>query len=292
MNLKRKTKSSFLSLYLLIFILFFFNCSKKEEDIIISIGEKKITTPQFKKDFEDYKLLYKNGSNSNILAIFISNTIEREILKSEAKKLNIDVKKEEIDSFIKNNNLNEKYISIAEITILREKIAKAISKDLKADEKLIEEQMKNLPDVQSEKIIFYQILTNKEEIAYKALEELKQGASFEETAKKYSISPEGKRGGLIDYLNTEDIPMELVSVLKKLKEGEISRVIKSPLGFHILKLKEIVKAKQLTDEEKRVIGEKEALKELSGNLYADWLAKKRKEYGVKVEWEKVKSFEN
>ncbi|MCX7991553.1 MAG: peptidylprolyl isomerase [Proteobacteria bacterium] len=290
MNLKKKKRNNLL--YIIFFILFLFACSKKEEDIIVTIGEKKITSTQFKNDLEEYKSLYGNADSSNILALFISNLVEREILKSEAEKLKTDISKNEIESFLKENNLTEKHTKIAEISLLREKIAKLISKDLKADDNLVKEAIKNIPDVQPEKIIFYQIVTNKEDLAYKALDELKNGASFEDTAKKYSISPEGKKGGLIDYLNADEIPFELLNALRKLKEGEISKVIKSPLGFHILKLKEIIKSKRLSEEEKKLIAEKEALKELSGNMYADWLAKKRKEYGVKIEWEKIKSLKN
>lgn len=266
-------------------------CKKKEEDILIYVGNKKISSSQFKKDFEEYKSFYKNDNKANILATFISNTIEREILKLEAKKMNIEVTKDEITNFLKSNNLTDKHIPLAELTLLREKIVSSISKNVSIDNNLIEERVKNLPDVQPEKIIFYQILTNKEEIAYKALDELKKGEKFEEVAKKYSISPEGQRGGLIDYLNTEDIPLELVNTLKKLKEGELSSVIKSSLGFHILKLKYIIKAKKLSSEEKISLAKEELLKELAGNIYADWFAEKRKEYGVKVEWEKIKALE-
>ncbi len=289
MTLKHKIKNS-LFIYLILTLLLF-SCSKKEEDFVISLGGKKITISQFKKELEEYQSLYANGDISNILALFISNIIEREILKEEAKKINLQIPKEEIDSFLKENNLTERHLKIAEISLLREKMAKTLAKDLKADPVLVEESLKNIPDFQPEKIIFYQILTNKEEIAYKALEELKNGASFEETAKKYSLSPEGQRGGLIDYLNADEIPLELLNALRRLKVGELSKVIKSSLGFHILKLKEHIKARPLTKEEKMTIAEKEAIKELSGNLYADWLAKKRKEYGVKIEWEKIKSLE-
>lgn len=282
-------KSKKNNLYLTFFIiLFLFACSKKEEDIIISVGDQKISSFQFKKDFEEYKSLYSNTDNPNLTASFVSNLVEREILKGEAKRLKLEIKKEEIEKFLKDNNLTEKHIKIAEIILLRERISSHIAKDAKADETAITEALKHIPTTLPEKIIFYQILTNKEEDCYRALQEIRGGANFEDVAKKYSISPEGKRGGIIDYLNVDEIPSELLNPLRSLKEGEVSKIIKSSYGYHILKLKEIIKSKKLSEEERRKLAEIEALKEISGNFYADWFAKKRKEYGVKIEWEKIR----
>ncbi len=280
------------SLCIILLFLFLFGCNvRKEEEPLIIIGEDKLGITRLKKDFEDYKSVYNDKNNPNLLAAFISNLIEKEILKKEAKKLQIEIKKEELDRFVTSNNLSEKQAGIAELVILREKVASQISKDARIDEAVLTEKIKEIPTVEPEKIIFYQILVNREELAYNALKEIKQGAAFEEVAKKYSISPEGQRGGLIDYLNADELPDQLTKVLRGLKEGEISGVIKSPLGFHILKLKEIIKIKKLTDEERKLMAERELKKELAGSLYADWFAKKRKEYGVKVEWEKIKDLQ-
>ncbi len=287
-----KQKNQKNNLYIILLCLFLLGCQagKKEEPVII-IGEDKIGIARLKKDFDEYKSIYTDKNNPNILAAFISNFVEKEILKQEAKKLNIEVKKEELDKFITDNSLSDKQLNIAELVILREKIAFYISKEVKINNTELEEKIKNIPDMEPEKIIFYQILVNNEETAYKAIKEIKEGIPFEEVAKKYSISPEGKRGGLIDYLNADELPQELLKILRQLKEGEVSKVVRSPYGFHILKLKEIISLKKLSYEERRIIAEKETRKELAGNLYADWFAKKRKEYGVKIEWEKIRDLQ-
>lgn len=170
---------------------------------------------------------------------------------------------------------------------MRKKVSDKLAEGVTAGRELIDEIKKGLPDVEPARIIFYQILFNSQETAYKVLDEIKKGADFEAAARQHSISPEGKRGGIVDYLNAEEIPQEIARVLRGLKTGEVSRVAQSPYGYHILRLKELVNSRKVTEEEKEERAKHAAKKEASGNAYADWFAKKRKEYKVSVKWEEL-----
>jgi peptidyl-prolyl cis-trans isomerase C len=58
--------------------------------------------------------------------------------------------------------------------------------------------------------------------------------SFAEQAKKYSECPNASEGGLIGQVSRGTLSPELDEVLFALQENEISRIIESPVGFHLL----------------------------------------------------------
>jgi hypothetical protein len=86
------------------------------------------------------------------------------------------------------------------------------------------------------------------EMANKALAEIKSGRPFEEVAREYSTDPEtavlgGRmyeppRGPVLEGAPPEKIPVAIQEVLFRLKPGEISAVIESPIGYHIVRVDE------------------------------------------------------
>lgn len=64
---------------------------------------------------------------------------------------------------------------------------------------------------------------------------LDKGSDFQQLAKERSIDPNAKKGGDLGMINKGDLLPELDNALRKLKVGEISDVIKSEVGFHLLK---------------------------------------------------------
>ncbi len=66
--------------------------------------------------------------------------------------------------------------------------------------------------------------------------ELKNGADFAETAIAQSKGPNALKGGEIGWRKLNEIPEEFAAVVKKLNPGEFSDPIRSPSGFHLLKV--------------------------------------------------------
>ncbi len=69
------------------------------------------------------------------------------------------------------------------------------------------------------------IVVKDRKLAEKILQELKQGASFDSLARKYSVTPDAKKGGLLMGITSQARPKELAHWAFKLKVGEISGVI-------------------------------------------------------------------
>ncbi|MCP1122829.1 peptidylprolyl isomerase PrsA [Bacillus sp. 3103sda1] len=82
-----------------------------------------------------------------------------------------------------------------------------------------------------------QILVNDEETANDIKRQLNSGASFEELAKKYSEDTVSKNnGGDLGYFGPGKMVPEFEEAAYKLNVGEISEPVKSPKGYHIIKL--------------------------------------------------------
>ena len=72
--------------------------------------------------------------------------------------------------------------------------------------------------------------------AEEALAQLKQGADFGQVAATYSDAPEGLKGGVLGWREASRLPGLFLEAVKGMRVGELSAVLRSPNGFHILKL--------------------------------------------------------
>ena len=76
------------------------------------------------------------------------------------------------------------------------------------------------------------------EVARSILDSIKAGANFEDMAKKYSEHPSAKTGGNLPWVKRGDLVKEYEEAAFALEAGQISNVIESPLGLHIVMLVE------------------------------------------------------
>jgi peptidyl-prolyl cis-trans isomerase SurA len=74
--------------------------------------------------------------------------------------------------------------------------------------------------------------------AEQALAQLKGGTDFRQIAAAFSDAPEALQGGLIGWRESNRLPSLFLDALRPLKPGELSELLRSPNGFHILKLNE------------------------------------------------------
>lgn len=78
--------------------------------------------------------------------------------------------------------------------------------------------------------------------AKKKLAELKErlanGAKFEELARLFSADSSASKGGDLGWLYPGDVVAELETVMNGLKPGEVSGVVESPFGYHIVEVTE------------------------------------------------------
>jgi len=71
-----------------------------------------------------------------------------------------------------------------------------------------------------------------------ALSELRRGANFAQVAATYSDAPDATQGGNLGWRPSGRLPALFLESIDKLQQGEVSDILRSPNGFHILKLLE------------------------------------------------------
>ncbi|GAB1234928.1 peptidylprolyl isomerase [Ferrigenium sp. UT5] len=72
--------------------------------------------------------------------------------------------------------------------------------------------------------------------AQEALQKLNAGAPFAQIAAGYSDAGDALQGGLIGWRPSNELPKFFSDVLATLQPGQLSGILRSPSGFHILKL--------------------------------------------------------
>ena len=68
------------------------------------------------------------------------------------------------------------------------------------------------------------------------LRQLKTGADFAKTAASFSDAGDALEGGNLGWRNADRLPQLFVEATTDLKQGEVSKIVKSANGFHILKV--------------------------------------------------------
>jgi peptidyl-prolyl cis-trans isomerase SurA len=81
-------------------------------------------------------------------------------------------------------------------------------------------------------------IQERQERAEQALARLKSGSDFRQVAAAVSESPDALQGGDMGWRDGERLPTLFFDALRNMKGGELSNVLRSPNGFHILKLNE------------------------------------------------------
>lgn len=105
--------------------------------------------------------------------------------------------------------------------------------------------------------------------AEEILKQLNEGADFATLAQQNSNDPSRERGGDLGYFGEGDMVPEFEKAAYKLEKGEISPIVKTKFGYHIIKLEDKLKdePRELKEVEDKIRGylvdkeiEKKALK--------------------------------
>ena len=81
-------------------------------------------------------------------------------------------------------------------------------------------------------------ITQQRERADEAVKRIKAGADFAQVVATFSDATDALQGGNLGWRTTDRLPELFAGVVAGLRPGEISEVLRSPAGFHILRLNE------------------------------------------------------
>jgi peptidyl-prolyl cis-trans isomerase C len=203
--------------------------AKPEGKTLAEVNGKIITTEDFKQEADRLppylKPMVQSAEGKKEL---LDSMVVREIILEQAKKDGVDKDKEVSDRL---EDLRKRLIVE---TYLKKKVEK--------DAQVSEEEMKKFYEENKEKfkggeqVKASHILVKTEKEAQDVLAQLKKGASFEELAKKYSTDSTASKGGDLGWFPKGAMVPEFDKVAFSLKDGEMSGIVKTNFGFHIIKV--------------------------------------------------------
>jgi len=119
--------------------------------------------------------------------------------------------------------------------------------------------------------------------ALTVLAEAKSGKDFVELAKKYSEDPAARAdGGDMGRFKKGDMLPELESTIMAMKPGEVSELVSTPLGLHIVKLDERFRGKMKPFENVRGEIENEIYRKKSEERFSQWAKELRSKSSIEV----------
>jgi parvulin-like peptidyl-prolyl isomerase len=116
-----------------------------------------------------------------------------------------------------------------------------------------------------------QIVIRDRDRAEGILKRLKAGEDFDKVARVVSIGPEAERGGDLGFFERGMMPDAIDRVVFALPVGKLSRVVRSPYGFHIFKVleKDETRGRSFAEIKERVRADLRKVKE--AKAYERWI---------------------
>jgi len=197
------------------------------ETILASFNGQTITLGEFNQTWEEVPEDYKLQLDKSLV---LDQMISEKLLIQEAKNMGLE----------ENNDVLEQIKKMTEQILVQVLIEREILDKIKVnDEEVLEYYELNKDSfTEKEQVYLYNILIETEEDAQDVLEQLKAGGDFSEIAIEKSTGPSAVQGGDLGYLTRGTIIPEIEEVVFALELEELSEVIKTDFGFHILKITE------------------------------------------------------
>ena len=197
------------------------------ETILASFGEQTITLGEFNQIWEEVPEDYKLQLDRSLV---LDQMISEKLLIQEAENMGLK----------EDNDVLEQIKKMTEQILVQVLIEREILDKIKVnDEEVLEYYEQNKDSfTEKEQVHLYNILLETEEEAQDVMEQLKAGGDFSEIAIEKSAGPSAPQGGDLGYLTKGTIIPEIEEVVFALELEELSEVIKTDFGFHILKITE------------------------------------------------------
>ncbi len=285
-------------------------------DDVITTYDVTRETEQLAREAEK-KAPLSLAERTQLPALALNRLIDRMLVIQKIKELNIKVTDDEVRQAIedvkKQNNISQETltatlqaqgISFDQYKAqLREQLERLRLMSQEVRDKVVvgEKEMREYYDANRAKFgevemfrarhIFFRFdpKASPEEIAkitataQSVLQEARSGKDFAELAKKYSSDPDSaKDGGELGAFKQGEMLPEIERAVLGMKPGEVSDLIKTPAGMHIIKLEERFMSKPKPFDAVRGEIENLLYQKKSDDRFNQWLAELRKEATIEI----------
>jgi peptidyl-prolyl cis-trans isomerase SurA len=121
--------------------------------------------------------------------------------------------------------------------------------------------------------------------ATKVLQALRHGKDFAELARQYSEGPSAERGGLLGTFRVGELLPGFEEAAQNLAPGEISDLVRTRAGFHIIRVEDRQKGGYRDLEEVREEIKADLLQAKTERRYDEWLETLRQSAYVKIHYQ-------
>jgi peptidyl-prolyl cis-trans isomerase C len=249
---QKTIKLTLASLAIIIFIIPSFLWAADDASMILAtIGSEKITMADFKQEVNSLPPQYRQmAADPAIQKEFLDTLVTRNIIYQEGVRQKMGenpMVKKQIDAFRK---------KLVVAAILDQEVNRKI-KDV-SDAELKTYYDKNLKKFQQPRQVKARhILIKDQKQAEEIRQRLLKGEDFATLAKEFSTCPSKTKGGDLGFFTKDQMVKEFSDVAFSLKPKEISPVVKTQFGYHIILVDEIKEGKQQSfDEVKDKLGDK------------------------------------
>ncbi|NBI27529.1 peptidylprolyl isomerase [Chengkuizengella marina] len=136
---------------------------------------------------------------------------------------------------------------------------------------------------ENEQVKASHILVETKEEAEAIMQQINDGVDFAELAKEHSIDPgSGANGGDLGFFGRDMMVPEFEEAAFNLSVGEMSEIVQSEFGFHIIKVTDKKEAKTPTLEEKQEEIKEELIKVKTSEQYQLWIEEVKTESEIEV----------
>ncbi|HDM10704.1 MAG: peptidylprolyl isomerase [Deltaproteobacteria bacterium] len=276
----------------------------KGDMIALQVGNKKISLERLKKDiaFQGAELIDANSHPLKLEGPLLESLVDYYLIQTYAEEHGISVTQAELlravgeikkdypgDSF--EETLLRRYVNIDEWKealrreLVKKKVFEAVTVAARPPSfQQIEKYYRTHVDEfkRPQRVRFRQIVTRSLEKAKEALSRINKGESIANLAPLYSYSPEATKGGEVGWVEKGQLPPSMDNVLFSLPVGKVSRIVKSPYGYHIFQVMDIVQEglPQLRDVADKI--QSQLYSQAREEAFKKWLAEQRANTTVKV----------
>jgi parvulin-like peptidyl-prolyl isomerase len=232
--------------------------------LVAEVNGKPITAEFFNEKYNRFTLRFHvpvAESPTSVSALklgFLNKLIETELLLQEAEVRGLTVTDEELDreiSHLKEDYPKDTLNEALERIGLKLEEWKEDRKEKLLIDKLIKREIDSVIHVSDDEIREYynankaefqqplmvrarQIVVATEEEASALRTRLVRGEDFAEMARLHSLSPDAQSGGDLGVFAKGQMPEEFDEIVFRYRVGSISKVVKSPYGYHIFKVED------------------------------------------------------
>jgi peptidyl-prolyl cis-trans isomerase C len=203
--------------------------AKKDGQALVEVNGASITTGDFNRELKNLpEYLKAMADTPEGRKEMLDTMVIRELILQQATKDGLD-KSSEIEEKLK--DLKKRLIVESFLKKKVETESQVSDADLQKFYEANKEKFKT-----GEQIRASHILVKTEKEAKDVLTQIKAGGNFEELAKKYSVDSSSAKGGDLGWFGKGSMVPVFEKAAMSLKEGQVSDVVKSDFGFHIIKL--------------------------------------------------------